>query len=193
MQVFHYHPDTGEFIGQSAARPNPLEAGRFLVPRHATTQEVPKGEPDQVAVYEAGQWVARPDFRGVIYWTREGEERQIAQIGETVPADALDAPPDLPAPPPDLSPAQFAYMLALSGFGDVWDAMERAALDAKERQTFATLKAEKARTRYRLDRTLAMVAAMADQAAAVAPEVDLSADAITAAWYHAADYKGAAA
>jgi hypothetical protein len=106
-------------------------------------------------------------------------------------AEWVDETP--PPPPPDLSPAQFAYMLALTGFGDVWAAMEAAAKEAGDRATYATLQAERARTVYRLDATLAMVEALADQAAAVAPETDLSADAIRAAWLQAAAYQGAGA
>lgn len=98
-----------------------------------------------------------------------------------------------PPPPPDLSPAKFEFMLALSGFDDVWEALQSAAKAQGDMFTYATLKAERARPVFRLDVTIKLVASLADQAAAVAPNVDLNAEVITAAWMQAAEYRGAGA
>lgn len=95
MRIFHYHVDTGEFVGQGVARPDPLEAGRYLVPRHATTKAPPKSGANEVAVYQSGGWSLVPDHRGAVYWTADGARAEVEGIGETVPVDALDAPPPL--------------------------------------------------------------------------------------------------
>lgn len=98
-----------------------------------------------------------------------------------------------PAPIADadrtLSPPQFAYLLALTGFDDVWAALE-ANLKGKDRAQFAALKAERARSKFRLDLTLGMVAQFRAVAAQIAPEVDLSETAIRTAWDAAEAFKG---
>jgi len=92
--------------------------------------------------------------------------------------------------PRNLTPAQFEYLLALSGFGAVWDAIAGDAAAGGDMETYAALMAERKRSRFRLDTVLAVVAQFADQAAAIAPEVDLSEAAIRAAWKQAEEYRG---
>lgn len=41
MRIYHHHPETGEYLGESIAQPDPLEPGRWLIPAHATTDEPP--------------------------------------------------------------------------------------------------------------------------------------------------------
>lgn len=95
-----------------------------------------------------------------------------------------------PPPPAVLDPARFEYMLALTGFGDVWDALEQAARDGGDMVTFAALRAERRRKSFYQDVTLAVVAQFRRQAAQIAPGVDLSDDAIKAAWEQAAQWGG---
>ncbi len=38
-KIYHYHPETNEFIGQTHAKLDPLE-GKVLVPAHATIVDV---------------------------------------------------------------------------------------------------------------------------------------------------------
>ncbi len=97
----------------------------------------------------------------------------------------------LPAPAPAvLDPAQFEFLLALTGFGDVWDGLEQAAKDGGDMVTFAALRAERRRKSFLQARTLAVVAQFRAQAAQIAPGVDLSDDAINAAWTQAEQWGG---
>lgn len=100
MQIFHYHPETGEFLGQSAAMPDPLEEGRFLVPAHATDTQPPEVGQNEVAVFDGQSWVLKPDFRGTEYWLPHGEKHTITEIGETVPEGAFLEEPEAPEPEP---------------------------------------------------------------------------------------------
>lgn len=94
------------------------------------------------------------------------------------------APPYVPS---DLSPPQFEYLLALTGFGEVWDGLAAQAKASGDMETFAALTAERRRSRFRLETVLSVVARFADQA----PEgVDLSEGAIRAAWKAAEGYRG---
>lgn len=100
MDIFHYHPDTGEYLGVSEALPDPLEEGRFLVPAFATDIEPPAASEHEVSVFEDGAWSVKPDYRGTEYWLSHDERHVITEIGETVPDGAsLTRPDPEPAPP----------------------------------------------------------------------------------------------
>ena len=90
---------------------------------------------------------------------------------------------------PSLTSAQFEWLLAYTGFADLWEALEKAA-KGEDRVRYAALKAERANTEFRLKRALAVVATFRPIAAQIMPEIDLSDDAIKAAWMQAADFKG---
>lgn len=96
-----------------------------------------------------------------------------------------------PAPePPVLDPARFEFLLALTGFGDVWDQLEAAAKAGGDMAQFAALKAERKRKSFQLDRTLRVVAQFRPVAAQIAPDTDLSDEAIRTAWTQAAAWRG---
>lgn len=112
------------------------------------------------------------------------------ELWERVNAAPIAPLPEIPAPRDSdrfLSPVKFAYLLALTGFGDVWDALEVGAKTTNIEQ-YATLKAERARTRFQLSKTLEIVDSFRPAAAVIAPDVDLSEAAIRAAWDQAEHY-----
>jgi hypothetical protein len=49
-----------------------------------------------------GAWRLLPDFRGLIYWTADGQEHRIDQVGDVPPDGYLTAPPT-PSEPPQAS------------------------------------------------------------------------------------------
>ncbi len=99
------------------------------------------------------------------------------------------APPDVaPDPERDLSPARFEWLLAKTGLGDAWDALEAVTHDA-DRDTYAVLKGQRAQPVFRLAKVLASVEGMAPMIAQIAPEADISETTIRAAWAQALEVK----
>lgn len=112
----------------------------------------------------------------------QGAGKRIAagQNGQPV---LVDPPLPIPAPvgPADLSPAQFEWLLAFTGLGDVWDKIEAAIKDT-DRATYAAMRMQRRRSVYKLDVTLQEVAKMRPVVAQIAPDVHLSDAEIKAAW-----------
>lgn len=96
--IYHYHPQTGEYVGSGFADPSPLEPDTYLVPAHATATPPPAAAAAEAAVHRDGAWALVPDHRGTTYWLADGSEHHITDLGAAPPPEALDAPPP-PAPP----------------------------------------------------------------------------------------------
>lgn len=60
MNIFHYHPDTGEYLGQGTADESPLEPGVWLIPAHATEIHPPAANDGEQAIWANGSWVTQP-------------------------------------------------------------------------------------------------------------------------------------
>lgn len=56
MQIHHYHPDTGLYLGAYQADESPLEPGVYLVPAHATENPPPPCEAGERAVWAGDAW-----------------------------------------------------------------------------------------------------------------------------------------
>lgn len=85
--LYHYHPETGELLGESSADPSPLEPDIWLIPAHATDLPPPKPKARQVAVFRENRWQLAPDWRATALWsTEDGTAVSITEIGLT-PAD----------------------------------------------------------------------------------------------------------
>lgn len=56
MQIYHYHPATGEYLGDGTADESPLEPGVFLVPACATQTMPPTAMTGKVRVWQ-GEWI----------------------------------------------------------------------------------------------------------------------------------------
>ncbi|BBD08447.1 phage tail assembly chaperone [Desulfovibrio ferrophilus] len=83
MQIFNYHPVTGEYLGNGIARPDPLEEGRFLIPAHATEVAPPEAGERQASVWADQAWSLMEDHRGEIYYsTVTGEPVVIEYLGD---------------------------------------------------------------------------------------------------------------
>lgn len=54
--VHHYHPESGEYLASSLARPSPAEQGVWLTPAHATTEAPPASKPGHFIVWRGNAW-----------------------------------------------------------------------------------------------------------------------------------------
>ena len=92
--VYNYHHLTGEFLCVAEADESPLEPGIYLVPQHATIQEPPSVQQNEVCVFANDAWTVQADWRGTHYWSPDGSEITIHDIGDTIPPDgSLSGPP----------------------------------------------------------------------------------------------------
>jgi len=109
MKIYHYHPGTGEYVGNGTADESPLEPGVFLIPANATADVPPTPGTNKAAVYTGGVWGLTPDHRGMVYWLADGTEHSITALGEVPPVGALTA-----KPPPTLVELKAAKVAELS-------------------------------------------------------------------------------
>lgn len=109
MDIYNYHPVTGEYLGQSVADPNPEEPGNFLIPAFATKAQPPKTIEREIAVFVDNKWVKQSDNRGVRYWLPDGTEHGITEIGEKPPAGA-----SLTAPQPAITECRASLLAAIA-------------------------------------------------------------------------------
>ncbi|WP_246882696.1 phage tail assembly chaperone [Pseudomonas sp. MWU349] len=80
--IYHAHPETGEFLGEGEARLDPIEDSFLLIPAHATQAKPPAASGHQAAVLQAGEWLLKPDYRGLVYSTADGSAVQHFDLGD---------------------------------------------------------------------------------------------------------------
>jgi ABC-type cobalt transport system substrate-binding protein len=97
MDIYHYHPATGELMGHGIAEPDPLVGGEFLVPAHATVSPPPAAVVGKARCWRNGVWQQVEDNRGVIYSVADGSARDWSELGP-VPAGYSAVPVAPPAP-----------------------------------------------------------------------------------------------
>lgn len=92
-QVYHYHPDTAEYLDTGAALPNPREQGKFLLPAHATFTAPPQTNAGRVAVFDPAKevWTTLEDKRGTVFWLNAEQQTQEA-LGPLPQGASLTAP-----------------------------------------------------------------------------------------------------
>ncbi|AOZ48893.1 tail fiber assembly protein [Chromobacterium vaccinii] len=106
--VYGYHPQTGEYTGETTAQRSPLEAGEvYLIPAWAAEAMPPAAAAGSAAAFRAndgtvpaaaagGNWRVLPDWRGVPLWSTSTAQRVVAALGDTpasLGATELEPPP----------------------------------------------------------------------------------------------------
>lgn len=56
MQIYHYHPESGEYMGTGMADPSPLQPGVWLIPAHATQVIPPEPVAGKVRWWTGTAW-----------------------------------------------------------------------------------------------------------------------------------------
>jgi hypothetical protein len=101
MQIWNYHPTTGELLGASVADPNPVEPGEWLIPAHATATPPSDPQAERVCRFKGGGWESVPDCRGQTWWKADAKDNtvpvQIDFIGDPEAWGLTSTEP--PAPP----------------------------------------------------------------------------------------------
>lgn len=95
MKIYHYHPNTGEYLGEGIADESPLEKGVFLIPANATGKKPPKHTEGKATVFY-GEWehieietVAEKDTDNTSPST-ETAFQKVARLLESVNAELVD-------------------------------------------------------------------------------------------------------
>lgn len=98
MEIYHYSFLTKELIGLSTADTDPMSPEDFLIPANATDIKPPVCENQQIACFIGNEWIVYDDYRGFVYYTSDGEQHVITEIGVVPPSDALTEKPNIPEP-----------------------------------------------------------------------------------------------
>lgn len=133
MYIYHYHPETGEYLHSGRADPDPLDKDNWLIPAHATTAAAPATGEHETAVWRDGAWAVVADYRGETWYQPDGTPVIIELLGQMPEPDWTAEPPP-PPPPPESSPYE---LLAASDaemarvVEDIWDALVAKGLLAE--------------------------------------------------------------
>ena len=111
MEIYNYHPTTGEFLGIGQAAPNPEDPTNPIIPYGATTTPPPVVAGGEAAVWR-GEWVVVADYRRLpaCRVDDDGYYRGTYQpdLGKELPADVvLITPPDAGVNRPKLAGAEW--------------------------------------------------------------------------------------
>lgn len=75
MIVYNYDPDTGEFLFEEEAIPNPERKGSYFIPAFATQKRLPKEKEGYSRFFENGNWIYRENPKEEVI-----EEETIAPV-----------------------------------------------------------------------------------------------------------------
>lgn len=103
MDVYYYHPETGEFLGSSFAETDPLDQSHILVPAFATLMEPPEEQEGHVRVFKVEEWSQAVDHRKETWWNGEGEPVVIDFLGDPAERGLLDNKPEIEPEPPTVN------------------------------------------------------------------------------------------
>lgn len=107
MQIWNYHPITGELLGPSFADPNPVEEGEWILPAYATATNPGGAQLGRAYKFVGYSWESVPDCRGERWWPVDAEFNTelvtIDFIGDPAERGLTSFEP--PAPPVVVQPA----------------------------------------------------------------------------------------
>jgi len=116
MQIWHYHPATGELLGAGTADADPMEPGRYAIPAHATGLEPPAGEAGKAPVFVDEAWTSVADHRGETWWDAKGNPITVQWLGDPAASELSPEKPETPISVPQ-AVTRRQLLLALMGAG----------------------------------------------------------------------------
>lgn len=81
MDYHSYDKTTGEYLGTRAARVDPEEKSKFLIPASSTTEELPVTGDNEAAVFQDSEWSVVADYRGQEFYDESGIRVVITDLG----------------------------------------------------------------------------------------------------------------
>ncbi len=148
MKVYQYDEVTGEYVSEKDARVCPgreawddNQAGKYLVPAHATVIAPPDATEGGVVCFVHGAWSQLEDHRGETWWTEQGDPVTIEGPGNPVDWGLLATAPDLPPVPVTVvTPRQIRLALSQVGLrAAVEDYVAAASQSVKDTWEFSTI------------------------------------------------------
>tara|TARA_R110000772_G_scaffold143235_1_gene252751 strand:- start:20341 stop:20898 length:558 start_codon:yes stop_codon:yes gene_type:complete len=133
MKLYNYSEDTGEFTGETEARPDPMEGDTFLIPARAALDAPPTPSENEIPVRVDGAWVLHSDYRGQEFWLPDEYDDEkgtkMKDIGNLPAAASLNRPavPDEIQAERDFAAARKVW-LSVSEFYDEFTEAEQYAL-----------------------------------------------------------------
>ncbi|WP_052265423.1 hypothetical protein [Ruegeria sp. ANG-R] len=93
MKIYEYDQQ-GVFLGERAARRDPRNPERWVIPGNTTTDPLPEPEEGKWPKRENDAWTMVEDHRGETYWRADRSEHVVTDLGP-LPDGALEAMPAL--------------------------------------------------------------------------------------------------
>lgn len=92
MNIYHYHPETGDYLAPGLADESPLEPGVWLIPAYATDIKPPRITSGKRAIFNDGAWALEsipipepmPEPQPIPSPSELTTEEKLASIGLTI-------------------------------------------------------------------------------------------------------------
>lgn len=123
MNVYHFRPETGEYLGSSVAETDPLDPSHILVPAFATVTDPPEEQEGHARVFKDDAWSQVVDHRAETWWDSDGRPVSIDFLGDPADRGLIDVEPE---PEPGPEPVTIVYPV------DLWSRLTDAEADAVE-------------------------------------------------------------
>lgn len=117
MQIWNYHPVTGELVGHSFADPHPIEEGEWLIPAYATTTAPGAPQAGHAYQFVGNGWTIVADHRGEVWWKADAKLNTAPVVIDFIGDPALQGLTQVEPPAPPLVVSAWQIRKALSRLG----------------------------------------------------------------------------
>lgn len=148
MNIYHYHPETGEYMRTAEARLDPREShiqGHevYMIPSFATSVVPPDEEEGMARVFNVEEWSQVEDHRGeILYNATNGQSMTVSELGEIPDGYTSEAPSEGMLKPQYVDGEWVETAIVFQGVA----VSSKDEVDAITRQRIIDLGEEKAKT-----------------------------------------------